>query len=53
MSIENENKSVEVSCGTKQTGETRTMDGVERSVATDRMLEALEQGAKGVSLVYA
>jgi len=47
MSIESENKSVKVSCGTKQTGETQTMDWVERSVWTDRMLEALEQGVKG------
>ena len=47
MSIESENKSVKVSCGTKQTGETRTMDWVERSIWTDRMLEALEQGVKG------
>ena len=47
MSIENENKSVEVSCGTKQTGETQAMDWVERSVWTDRMLEALDKGVKG------
>jgi len=47
MSIENETKSVEVSSGTKQTGETQAMDWVERSVWTDRMLEALEQGVKG------
>ena len=47
MSIESENKSVEVFCGTKQTGETQTMDWVERSIWTDRMLEALEQGVKG------
>ena len=47
MPIENENKTVEVSCGTKQTEETQTMDWVERSVWTNRMLEALEQGVKG------
>ena len=47
MSIENEDKSVEVPCGTKQTGETQTMDWVERSVWTDRMLEALDKGVKG------
>lgn len=47
MSIENENKSVKVSSGTKQTGETQAMDWVERSIWTDRMLEALEQGVKG------
>lgn len=47
MSIENENKPVEVPRGTKQTGETQGMDWVERSIWTDRMLEALEQGVKG------
>lgn len=47
MSIENETISVQVSCGAKQTEETRSMDWVERSVWTDRMLEALEQGVKG------
>jgi RNA-directed DNA polymerase len=47
MLIENENKSVEVSCGTKQTGDTQPWDWVERSIWTDRMLEALEQGVKG------
>lgn len=47
MSIESENKTVEVSSRTKQTGETRTMNWVERSIWTDRMLEALEQGVKG------
>lgn len=36
-----------VSCGTKQTEETRKKDWVERSIWTDRMLEALEQGVKG------
>lgn len=45
--IENETKSVGVSCGTKQTEETRKKDWVERSIWTDRMLEALEQGVKG------
>lgn len=47
MSIENENKTVEVPDRTKQTEETRSMDWVERSVWTDRMLEALEKGVKG------
>ncbi|MDD3249929.1 MAG: group II intron reverse transcriptase/maturase [Smithellaceae bacterium] len=47
MLIENENKTVEVFCGTKQTGETRLWDWVERSIWTDRMLEALEAGVKG------
>lgn len=47
MSIENENKTMEVSCGTKQTEETRLWDWVERSIWTDRMLEALEAGVKG------
>jgi hypothetical protein len=47
MLIESETKSVEVSSGTKQTGETQAMDWVERSVWTDRMLEALEQGVRG------
>ena len=47
MSIENENKTVEVFCGTKQTEETRLWDWVERSIWTDRMLEALEAGVKG------
>ncbi|MDP2853842.1 MAG: hypothetical protein Q8O28_06315 [Smithellaceae bacterium] len=47
MFIESENKTVEVSCGTKQTEETRAMDWVERSVWTDRMLEALDKGVKG------
>lgn len=36
-----------VSCGTKQTEETRKKDWVERSIWTDLMLEALEQGVKG------
>ena len=36
-----------MSCGTKQTEETRKKDWVERSIWTDRMLEALEQGVKG------
>ena len=36
-----------VSCGTKQTEETRKKDWVERSIWTDRMLEALEQGVRG------
>jgi RNA-directed DNA polymerase len=47
MLIESENKAVEVSCGTKQTEETRTRDWVERSIWTDRMLEALDKGVKG------
>jgi len=47
MLIENETNPVRVSCGTKQTGETRPMDWVERSVWTDRMLEALDKGVKG------
>lgn len=47
MSIESENKIVEVSSRTKQTEETRAMDWVERSVWTDRMLEALDKGVKG------
>jgi RNA-directed DNA polymerase len=47
MSIENETNRVKVSCGTKQTGETQAMDWVERSVWTDSMLEALDEGVKG------
>ncbi|MEN6319383.1 MAG: group II intron reverse transcriptase/maturase [Syntrophaceae bacterium] len=47
MSIENETKSVGVSDGTKQTEETRKKEWVERSIWTDRMLDALETGVKG------
>jgi len=47
----NEGRPAEVFCqgGTKQAGETgfRKWSWVERSVWTDRMLEALEQGVKG------
>lgn len=47
--MRNERKPVIVSNETKQTGETRPTkwDWVERSVWTDRMLEALEKGVKG------
>ncbi|MCE5336618.1 MAG: group II intron reverse transcriptase/maturase, partial [Desulfobacteraceae bacterium] len=45
--MENETTPVEVSCGTKQTGETRSKDWVERTIWTDRMLEALDKGVKG------
>jgi RNA-directed DNA polymerase len=47
MLIESENKAVEVSCRNEQTEETRTRDWVERSIWTDRMLEALDKGVKG------
>jgi RNA-directed DNA polymerase len=47
MSIANETNPVRVSFGTKQTGEAMAMDCVERSVWTDRMLEALDKGVKG------
>ena len=49
MSIENERTPVAVSLtiGTKQTGEARPMGWVERSIWTDRMLEALAKGVKG------
>ena len=47
MSMESETNPLRVSCGTKQTGETRSMNWVERSVWTDRMLEALDKGVKG------
>lgn len=36
-----------VSCGTKQTEETRTKEWVDRSIWTDRMLDTLETGVKG------
>lgn len=36
-----------MSCGTKQTEETRKKEWVERSIWTDRMLDALEAGVKG------
>ena len=47
--IHNEMKPVTVSEKTKQTGKTRPIewDWVERSVWTDRMLEALDKGVKG------
>jgi len=47
--MQNERKPVTVSKETKQTGETSPTewDWVERSVWTDRMLEALEKGVKG------
>ncbi len=49
MSIENERNSVRVSCanGTKQMEEAPSMDWVERTIWTDRMLEALAKGVKG------
>lgn len=49
MTIPDEKEPVTVSEGTKQMGETRPIewDWVERSVWTDRMLEALETGVKG------
>ena len=49
MLIENERNSVRVSYtnGTKQTEEAPSMDWVERTIWTDRMLEALAKGVKG------
>ena len=49
MSIENEINSARVFCtnGTKQTEEARSMNWVERTIWTDRMLEALSKGVKG------
>jgi hypothetical protein len=47
MSIESEKVPVAVPETAKQTGEARPLDWVERSIWTDRMLEALEKGVKG------
>ena len=47
MSNESEVISVIVPVTAKQTGEARSSDWVERSIWTDRMLEALVKGVKG------
>ena len=47
MSIESETIPVAVPEPAKQTGEARPFDWVERSIWTDRMLEALVKGVKG------
>lgn len=47
MSIESEMIPVAVPETAKQTGEARPLDWVERSIWTDRMLEALDKGVKG------
>jgi len=47
MSIENERTPVAVSETAKQTGEARCYDWVERSIWTERMLEALVKGVRG------
>jgi hypothetical protein len=47
VSIESETIPVAVLETAKQAGETRPFDWVERSIWTDRMLEALEKGVKG------
>jgi RNA-directed DNA polymerase len=47
MLIENETIPVTVPETAKQAGEARSYDWVERSIWTDRMLEALEKGVKG------
>ena len=47
MSNESEVISVIVPVTAKQTGEARSSDWVERSIWTDRMLEALDKGVKG------
>jgi RNA-directed DNA polymerase len=47
MSIKSETIPVEVPEAAKQTGEARSYDWVERSIWTDRMLEALVKGVKG------
>ncbi len=45
--IESETKPVAVPETAKQTGEARSLDWVERSIWTERMLEALDKGVKG------
>jgi RNA-directed DNA polymerase len=45
--IEGETKPVAVPQMAKQTGETRSLDWMERSIWTERMLEALTKGVKG------
>ena len=47
MSIESEKIPVAVPETAKQAGEARSFDWVERSIWTDRMLEALVKGVKG------
>ena len=47
MSIEGETIPVAVPETAKQAGEARSFDWVERSIWTDRMLEALVTGVKG------
>jgi RNA-directed DNA polymerase len=47
MSVESEIIPVAVPETAKQTGEARPFDWVERSIWTERMLEALEKGVKG------
>ena len=47
MSIESETIPVAVPETAKQAGEARPFDWVERSIWTDRMLEALVKGVKG------
>ena len=47
MSIESETIPVAVPETAKQAGEARPFDWVERSIWTDRMLEALDEGVKG------
>jgi hypothetical protein len=47
MSNESEVSPVTVPVTAKQTGEARSIDRVERSIWTDRMLEALVKGVKG------
>ena len=47
MLIQSETIPVAVSETAKQAGEARSYDWVERSIWTERMLEALEKGVKG------
>jgi RNA-directed DNA polymerase len=47
MTVEGETKPVAVPETAKQTGEARSLDWVERSIWTERMLEALVKGVKG------
>jgi RNA-directed DNA polymerase len=47
MTIEGETKPVAVPETTKQTGESRSFDWVERSIWTERMLETLVRGVRG------
>ena len=47
MSVESEMIPVAVPETAKQAGEARPFDWVERSIWTDRMLEAIVKGAKG------